>query len=59
MSDKNEVVLVELDVDTIQALPGNERVRALITNLDEYSQLVEQFKELCQRIENFEFKFSS
>lgn len=30
----------------------------LITNLDEYKELVKQFVLLCERLQNFEFKFS-
>lgn len=29
----------------------------LITNLDEYKELVNQFVALCERLQNFEFKF--
>ncbi len=32
-------------------------IKMLITNLEEYKKLIEEFKSICQRLENFEFNF--
>jgi hypothetical protein len=35
------------------------KLKSLITNLNEYNELVKQFTELCYKLETFEFKFST
>ncbi len=39
-------------------MSDTKELPTLITNLDEYKELVKQFVSLCERLENFEFKFS-
>lgn len=35
------------------------KLRTIVTNMDEFNQLVDQLKELGHRIKNFEFTFST
>jgi hypothetical protein len=39
-------------------MEDEKKSQILITNLDEYKALVKQFVSLCERLKNFEFKFS-
>ena len=36
----------------------NKELQPLITNMDEYKELVEKFLSLCEKLQTFEFMFS-
>ena len=39
-------------------MEDENKLPPLVINLHEYKEVVKQFVSLCERLENFEFKFS-